>query len=113
MISKRNAVLNSANLKRLNPSRIHHPLREGWEHDLYPKVSTLLDSMQVKWNSVDPFHIGWEEWITFVPAILWIGVEPGSLSGDYGAVVASECHKLLVEHDITDVDVEICECIPY
>ena len=36
---------------------------------------------------------------------------PGSLSGEYGVVVTSECNKLLVEHDITDVDVEIRESI--
>jgi len=69
--------------------------------------------MEVKWNGADPFRIGWEEWITFVPAVLWIGVDPGSLSGDYGAVVASECHRLLVEHGITDVSVEIREWINY
>jgi len=111
--SKRNALIGTVNLKRLRPSS-EHPLTEVWEDNLYPKVCTLLDSMEVKWNSLDPLYIGSDDYcFLFVPAILWIGVEPGSLSGDYGAVVASECHKLIVEHGITDVDVEIREWILY
>jgi len=111
--SKRDALVDSVKLKRLRPS-YEHPLTEVWEDNLYPKVCTLLDSMEVKWNSLDPLYIGSDDYcFLFVPAILWVGVEPGSLSGDYGAVVASECHRLLVEHDITDVDVEIREWIPY
>jgi hypothetical protein len=36
-------------------------------------------------------------------------VIPASLSGNDGVAVASRCRKLLVEHNITDIDVEICE----
>ena len=86
-----------------------HRLFQGWEDNLRPKISTLLDSVEAKSNSIDPVRLGWEEW--FVPAILWIGVTPRSLSGEYGVAVASECHKLLIEHDITDVEVEIREWI--
>ena len=106
--SKRGALLDSIKLKGLNPAG-SHPLSKVWEDNLGPKVRALLDSMEVKWTSINVLRIGREEW--FIPAILWIGVLPGSLSGEYGVVVASECHKLLIEYDITDVDVEICESV--
>lgn len=66
--------------------------------------------MKVEWTSLDVVRIGdADEW--FAPVILWIGVSPASLSGHDGLDVAYKCRKLLVEHDITDVDVEIRESI--
>ena len=105
--SKREALLDSIKLKELGPAS-RHPIGKIWK-DLGTKVRDLLASMEVKWSSIQVCRIGWEEWP--IPVILWIGVKPGSLSGEYGLVVASECHKLLVEHDITDVDVEITESV--
>ena len=105
--SGREALLDSIKLKGLNPAG-SHSLSKTWEGKLGPKIRTLLDSMEAKWTSIDVFRIGWERPI---PVVLWIGAVPGSLSDEYGAVVTSECHKLLVEHDITDVDVEIRESI--
>ncbi|KAG8685631.1 hypothetical protein FRC11_010304, partial [Ceratobasidium sp. 423] len=48
---------------------------------------------------------------SFAPVVLWIGVVPGSLSGDDGVVVAFQCWKLLEEDGITDVEVEIRESV--
>jgi hypothetical protein len=68
--------------------------------------------MEVKWTSVDVVRIGnAEEGMQFAPVILWIGVEPASLSGRDGVAVAFKCREILVEHDITDVDVEIRESV--
>ncbi len=36
-------------------------------------------------------------------------MRPGSLSREDGVVVVSRCKKLLVDHDLTDVEVEIRE----
>ena len=38
-------------------------------------------------------------------------MKPAPLSGNDGTAVVSECHKLLVEHEITDFDVEIRKSI--
>jgi len=102
--SKRKALLWSMKLKALGTAG-SHPLRKTWDDNLGSKVKALLDSMEVKYTSIERLRIGWEE--RFVPVVLWIGVSLGSLSGEYGAVVTSECHKLLVEHDLTDINVEI------
>ena len=109
IISKHDALLDSIEMKKLHPV-LNHPLNEVWGDNLCPKVWALLNSMEVKWSTADVFRIGPPDWKEpFAPVILFIGVISGSLSGDYGAVVASECRKIFVEHDITDVDVEIYE----
>jgi hypothetical protein len=96
--------------KKLRPV-FNHALSKVWGK-LAPEVIALLDSMKVKFTSIDIVRIGipGEEEDPF-PVILWIGVMPASLSGDDGVVVASKCRGLLEKYDITDVDVEIRESI--
>jgi hypothetical protein len=76
------------------------------------KLYVLLDLTEVKsrWTSTDIVRIR-KRGESSAPIILWIGVMPASLSGDYGVVVASKCLELLVECDIGDVDVEISESV--
>ncbi|KAF8480479.1 hypothetical protein DFH94DRAFT_480227 [Russula ochroleuca] len=88
----------------------NHALKEVWEGNLALKLHTLLDTMQVKWTSTDVLRIG-NKGESSAPVILWIGVMPASLSGDYGVVVASRCQELLVKYNIADVDVEIRESV--
>ncbi|KAG8972565.1 hypothetical protein FRC05_009798 [Tulasnella sp. 425] len=85
-------------------------LQEAWEGDLAPKLFALLDSMKVKVTSTDILRIG-NAGESFAPVVLWIGVMPASLSGNDGVVVAYKCRELLLEYDITDVDVEIRESV--
>ncbi|KAF8267031.1 hypothetical protein EI94DRAFT_1731571 [Lactarius quietus] len=86
----------------------NHPLHEAWEGGLVRKVIALLDSMEVKFTSIDVIRMGIHDEYG-APAVVWIGVKPSSLSGEDGVIVASRCRNLLVESDITDVDVEIRE----
>ena len=72
------------------------------------KVPAVLIDMKVIWTITDVVRIGYAEEFS-APVILWIGVMPGSLSGDDGIVVASKCKRLLEDHEI--VDVEICESV--
>jgi hypothetical protein len=66
--------------------------------------------MEVEWSSTDIVRI--EKAGEFsAPVILWIGVMPASLSGDYGVVVASKCREILVVCNIGNVDVEIRELV--
>ncbi|KAI9447736.1 hypothetical protein H4582DRAFT_1895967 [Lactarius indigo] len=87
-----------------------HAIKEVWEDKLAPKLHVLLDSMGVKWTSIDIIRICDTEG-TSSPVILWIGVIPASLSRGDGAVVASKCQELLIEYEIFDVDVEIRESV--
>ncbi|CAA7262387.1 unnamed protein product [Cyclocybe aegerita] len=88
----------------------NHPIKDVWEDNLALKVMDLLDSMKVKWTSLDVVRIGIVE-EDFAPVILWIGVIPTSLSGEEGVIAAYKCHELLVECNITDVDVQIRESV--
>ncbi|KAH9986587.1 hypothetical protein BJV77DRAFT_965122 [Russula vinacea] len=88
----------------------NHALKQVWEDDLALKLHAILNSMEVKWTSTDVVRIA-NEGESSAPVILWIGVIPKSLSGDDGVIVASKCRELLVEFNITDVDVEIRESV--
>lgn len=96
-------------VKELRPV-YNHPLGEVMESDVAPKLFTLLDSMEVKWTSIDVVRIGNAEEDSF-PVILWIGVLPASLPRRDGVVAAFKCREVLVENGITDVDVEIRESV--
>ncbi|KAN0080789.1 hypothetical protein V8E54_003993, partial [Elaphomyces granulatus] len=104
--------------KELHCVRIDHPIKKAWEDkELRARILTLLNSMEVKWSSIDVVCIGnaQEQQYSsadksFFPVILWIGVAPASLSGHDGLDVASKCREFLVkQYHITDVDVEIRE----
>ncbi|EJD02794.1 uncharacterized protein FOMMEDRAFT_156139 [Fomitiporia mediterranea MF3/22] len=88
----------------------NHALSKAWNDNLAPKVFNLLDSMKIQWTSIDIVRIG-NAGESFKPVILWIGVRPATLSGYDGLDVASKCRNILVEHDISDVDVEIRESV--
>ncbi|KAG9019614.1 hypothetical protein FRB90_012460 [Tulasnella sp. 427] len=88
----------------------HDALQEIWEDSLAPKVHALLDSMRVKWTSIDVVRIPLSEEPSG-PVILWIGVMPSSLSGHEGVDVAFKCRELLIQDGIVDVDVEIRDSV--
>ncbi|KAF8267030.1 hypothetical protein EI94DRAFT_1543259, partial [Lactarius quietus] len=97
--------------KGLHPVGNHAPgLMEAWHGGLAQKVHDLLDSMEVKWTSLDMLRIGIEG-EDFAPVVLWIGVMPSSLSGEDSVVAASRCRDLLVESGFTNIDVEIRESV--
>ncbi|KAI0647688.1 hypothetical protein C8Q79DRAFT_924809 [Trametes meyenii] len=87
-----------------------HEIGEIWEDDLAPKVDALLRAHSVDSTSLDVLRIGYDD-DTSCPVVLWIGVEPGSVSFERGAEVVSLCKELLAEHHIDDVNVEIRESV--
>lgn len=72
------------------------------------EVIAVLDSMKVKLTSIDVVRIRIPEQSHF-PVVIWIGVTPGSVSGEDGVVAVTKCRELLEKHDLTDVEVEIRE----
>ncbi|KAL4077479.1 hypothetical protein J3A83DRAFT_4185865 [Scleroderma citrinum] len=69
---------------------------------------TYLDSQGVQWTSLDPVHIGFIGNLS-PPAIVWMGVCPGSLSAEAGVEVAMHCKGLLSTHGIDDIHIKIRE----
>ena len=84
----------------------NHAIKDVWEGNLSRQVVEHLDSKEVAWTSIDVVRIGYVE-ESFHPVILWIGVQPQSLSFKDGTEVARSCKEILVRSGITDVDVEI------
>ena len=85
-----------------------HPLQNVWEDVVAPAMITYLESKEVKWSSLDCVRMG-NAGESFHPAIIWIGVIPGSLAHEKGVEVAVHCKSILVASDISDVHVEIRE----
>ncbi|CUS06786.1 unnamed protein product, partial [Tuber aestivum] len=88
----------------------NHPLGNIWESNLAPEIHKILESRGVKWTSTDVARIGLVGEL-LPPVIVWIGVQPGTLSKEDGHTVALACKGLLLEHQILDVEVEIRESI--
>ncbi|EJD02735.1 uncharacterized protein FOMMEDRAFT_28427 [Fomitiporia mediterranea MF3/22] len=86
----------------------NHAIKEIWEDTLAFKIHDVLESMKVQWTSINVVRIG-NAGDYFAPVVLSISVTSASLSGHDSLVVASKCRNVLVEHSITDVDVEIRE----
>ncbi|KDQ08186.1 hypothetical protein BOTBODRAFT_180091 [Botryobasidium botryosum FD-172 SS1] len=96
-------------LKELRPIGSNAPkLKEAWGGSLPSKLKALLDSMEVKWTSLDIIRI---RTAFHAPIVLWIGVIPASLPGRDGINAACKCRELLEKYDITDVEVEIRESV--
>ena len=100
---------------RPGTGRVRHPISEAMLEGLHSKLIALLESMEVKWTTVDVVRIGIVEeyptWFDPFPIILWIGVSPGCFSRSDGINAAFKCREALAERGITDIDVEIAELV--
>ena len=85
-----------------------HEISDVWEDNLALKIHAVLEEKEVDWSSTDVIRIGYVD-EPHGNVILWIGVRPGSLSRQVGINVASQLKKVLLDHDISDIDVEIRE----
>ena len=85
-----------------------HAINDLWEQSLSRKVVERLHSLNVDWTSIDVVRIGYEGEM-FHPVILWIGVQPQTLSVHAGDEVADGCLEILTESGIKGVKVELRE----
>ncbi|KAH8110516.1 hypothetical protein DFH11DRAFT_773107 [Phellopilus nigrolimitatus] len=88
-----------------------HLLNEVWEGRVGPAMDLYLQEKLengVQWTTMTPLRIGIVGQ-PFPPAVILVGVEPGSLSHELGIDVALGCRSILVENGILDIHVEIRE----
>ncbi|OJA10214.1 hypothetical protein AZE42_05511 [Rhizopogon vesiculosus] len=93
--------------KELTPLGTHR-LNEVWEHTVGPVMDGYLLEKQVQCKILHPLRIG----IAGQPspsAFILVGVNHGTLSAELGIEVAVHCRSILLQNNIDDMHVIICE----
>lgn len=86
-----------------------HPLASFWDYGSAERLCRGLNEMCVNWTSIDTVRIV-QVGESSDPAIVWIGVEFGTLSFEEGSNVAQYCHMSISSHyHIYDYYMEIRE----
>lgn len=93
--------------KELTPLGTHH-LSAVWEEIVGPAMDLYLQEAGVECTTMNPLRIGIAG-NSSPPAVIFVGVNPGSLSPERGIDVAVHCRSILVQNGINDVHVEIRE----
>ncbi|KAI1788921.1 hypothetical protein LXA43DRAFT_974534 [Ganoderma leucocontextum] len=86
-----------------------HAISSVW-HELGEKIYKFVDSIDLKWTSIDPGRFAEGE-MEPGPLFLWVGVLPGTLSPDHAKGPAMRCKELLSEYAITGVEIAFRESI--
>jgi hypothetical protein len=92
------------------------PLNGVWD-TVGLQMCDLLTTRKIDWSSIDPAcffthrMLGEEEKGTLGPAVIWVGVHPGSTSSDTAHKVSQEILALLWEHGVKDAVVEWHEAV--
>ncbi|KAH9967653.1 hypothetical protein BGW80DRAFT_1340654 [Lactifluus volemus] len=86
----------------------NHSLAKAWDDGLAESLCRELNKMRVYWTSLDALRIV-NAGESSGPAIVWVGVELGSLSFEEGCVVAFNCRPIIDSYGIRDYHVEIRE----
>ena len=93
-------------LKELRPV-FNHKIATVW-NTLGQELSDCLLSAGVTCTSIDLVRFAKVEQPAG-PPVVWVGVEPGSLSGKDAHTAAVGCKEILGSYEITDVEIEFRE----
>ena len=86
-----------------------HPIADVWDR-LGPQVFQYLDSVDVKWTTIDVTRFA-EVGKDAGPVFIWVGVKPESLSSENAEVAAVGCKKLVERFGINDVEIAFRESL--
>ncbi|KAK6362023.1 hypothetical protein TWF730_005726 [Orbilia blumenaviensis] len=84
-----------------------HPVVSMWDSGLADDILGVLKRMAIDWTSLEVVHIPVATDPSPGPAIVWIGVEPGTLSYREAAITASKCQEVIDTNGISDCFVEM------
>ena len=87
----------------------NHPIQDVWPK-LGEQVYTFLDSLHVKWTTIDPVRFA-EEGGEADELYLWVGVVPKSLSLEGAKAAADGCKKILADAHFPDVEIAFRESV--
>ncbi len=88
----------------------NHPIRDVWPA-LGKQVFEFLDSLNVKWTTIDPVRFALEVGGEAGSLHLWIGVEPETLSFTDAQVAAIGCKDILTKANFPDIEIAFRESI--
>lgn len=86
-----------------------HPIGNVWR-TLGQQVYEFLDSLKVKWSTIDPVRFV-EEGGEPGPLYLWVGVVPGSLELELAKAAAVGCKRILADAQFPDVEIAFRESV--
>lgn len=87
----------------------NHPIQAVW-HTVGVQVYKFLDSIEVKWSTIDPVRFAVEGGEAG-PLYLWVGVGPKSLSLKDAKAAAVGCKRILADAQFPDVEIAFRESI--
>ncbi|KAJ3727086.1 hypothetical protein C8R42DRAFT_717906 [Lentinula raphanica] len=87
-----------------------HRITENWL-DIGNDICTLLDDKKVRWTSVDPVSFADKGKEPFCQLLLWIGVEPASLSYEDAKNAADAIERLLSVNGFPSIQIAFRESI--
>ncbi|KAH9035841.1 hypothetical protein EDB84DRAFT_1588082 [Lactarius hengduanensis] len=87
----------------------NHPIQAVW-HTVGVQVYKFLDSIEVKWSTIDPVRFA-EEGGKAGPLYLWVGVDPRSLSLEGAKAAAVGCKRILADAQFPDVEIAFRESV--
>lgn len=89
-----------------------HAIVQKWNDDspmsLRCQVVSLVEQRGLQWHAIDVLRIAYQD-ISDAPVVVFISVEPGTLSWRDGYSVVTQCRLLLAHHDLYDVECEVKE----
>ncbi|KAJ3966374.1 hypothetical protein EV361DRAFT_574896 [Lentinula raphanica] len=97
-------------IREIHPVQHDHPIQAIWP-DIGKKLYTLLDERKVRWTSIDPVAFAEAGKEPFCPLLLWIGVEPGSLSYEDARTAAEAATSLLTDSGLEGFEIGFRESI--
>ncbi|KAI0702738.1 hypothetical protein C8Q76DRAFT_861645, partial [Earliella scabrosa] len=101
----------NAQLEGMGPG-LTPQLRDHWSDTIAPQMIAALAALNVHWSCLDIVCMEYtEEHRDDRPVTIRLGVKPGSLSREDGAVAAGKCLEVLKEHEAGDVEVAILEVV--
>ena len=80
-------------------------LRDLWRETLMPQITAALKALNVRWVMIMAVCMVYTDEDIGSRVTITVGVNPGSVSREDGAVAVGKCLELLKEHEITDVEV--------
>lgn len=84
-----------------------HPIVSMWDSGISDDILGVLKQMNIDWTSLEVVHIPVATDPSPGPAIVWIGVEPGTLSYRKAAITALKCQDVINTNGIADCFVEM------